>query len=994
MHLQTLALSLILVGVSAPAVAQQLIKDFNTTPISAADSDATPVATLGSGDVLVVAMVPQFGEELWVTDGTAAGTQLLSDINPGYQGSDPAEFVSLPSGDVLFVATTPSSGRELWRTDGTAAGTVLVKDVLPGASGSGPAELTAVGSFVAFFADDGVHGIEPWRTDGTAGGTTMIADVNVTGGISNGTARIATLSATEFVFTALFQQWRMFKSDGTAGGTTFVKTFAQTGNGPSDFCELGGKVVFEANTLTITGTSRWVSDGTFAGTVPLGLPGIGANQVAGGLAYFCSGPSYNQLWRTDGTIGGTYSVTTISSGSPGSARPDFLGAVGNLVVFTAHDGSGSIFDRKLFASDGTAAGTVNIGSPSTSNYYGSNTASLVAGQLYFEAVDNGLYGVWCSDGTVAGTKFIDNGRGQSFLAASNAIVFGGTDYSAGYELLVTDGSAAGTGVLVDLNNNTGATAPAATLRFPATFRDQVVISADDGVSGEELWLTDGTVAGTHRITDIGPGATGIDVRHVASTDAFLFFSVNQPAPSDPWISDGTLAGLQQLPMSAQYPGFVTGSATAFGDKVVFTAYTTAESGEPWISDGTLAGTHAIANLEPGAATSGQAFYYHWNGRMFFIHYTDANGWEPWTTDGTASGTYQLQETSPGSAGNGQFVAQGVGDLVFFLGPDTQHQLWVTDGTSAGTLRLSLPGYASSGPRFLTPVGDRLAYVRVVGTGTQLAVSDGTLAGTQDLPLTNVTLLAPIDGEIALVIIDDGVSSTAWTTDGTAAGTQMMGPMSISGSGGSSYRPAWNPSDDKLVLEVDDPVVGRELFVTDGTVAGTHLLFDLAPEHANPGGVMRVGQQVVFVGSDGIHGTELHAFDLSLLEDEAVSVIGTGCPGTGAVVPQLAIDGEADASNPAGFDLVVSDTLPATPVVLAFASAVGAQPFSGCTLWTAGAGIFAFGASDLTGSATFAVSTQPALFGQQFVAQAFPIDPAGPILGLASATAGLEFVIGP
>ncbi|WP_445300538.1 ELWxxDGT repeat protein [Microcoleus sp. BROC3] len=33
-----------------------------------------------------------------------------------------------------------TNGNELWKSDGTAAGTVLVKDLNPGASSSGPSE--------------------------------------------------------------------------------------------------------------------------------------------------------------------------------------------------------------------------------------------------------------------------------------------------------------------------------------------------------------------------------------------------------------------------------------------------------------------------------------------------------------------------------------------------------------------------------------------------------------------------------------------------------------------------------------------------------------------------------------------------------------------------------------------------------------------------------------------------------------------------------------
>src|SRR5215472_9379010 len=72
-----------------------------------------------------------YGNELWVTDGTTAGTSMLLDINPGYASSNPSDIVSLGNGKALFSASNGTTGYELWITDGTAAGTYMVKDINP-----------------------------------------------------------------------------------------------------------------------------------------------------------------------------------------------------------------------------------------------------------------------------------------------------------------------------------------------------------------------------------------------------------------------------------------------------------------------------------------------------------------------------------------------------------------------------------------------------------------------------------------------------------------------------------------------------------------------------------------------------------------------------------------------------------------------------------------------------------------------------------------------
>ena len=59
---------------------------------------------------------------------------------------------------------------ELWVTDGTAAGTRSVASL----GAASISNLTTIGSRVFFSIDDGVHGQELWTSDGTAAGTVMV----------------------------------------------------------------------------------------------------------------------------------------------------------------------------------------------------------------------------------------------------------------------------------------------------------------------------------------------------------------------------------------------------------------------------------------------------------------------------------------------------------------------------------------------------------------------------------------------------------------------------------------------------------------------------------------------------------------------------------------------------------------------------------------------------------------------------------------------------
>ena len=139
------------------------------------------------------------GEELWKSDGTAAGTGLVADLNAGANGSTPRNLTVSSDGNTLyFTANDGSHGIELWRTDGTAA--ALVADVAPGFAGSSPSDLTPFGSGLLFSAYKPGSGVELWRTDGTAAGTAMVADI-AAGPYSSLPANL-TVVGTEAFFTA------------------------------------------------------------------------------------------------------------------------------------------------------------------------------------------------------------------------------------------------------------------------------------------------------------------------------------------------------------------------------------------------------------------------------------------------------------------------------------------------------------------------------------------------------------------------------------------------------------------------------------------------------------------------------------------------------------------------------------------------------------------------------------------------------------------------
>ncbi|MDR0810839.1 MAG: hypothetical protein LBN23_00975, partial [Paludibacter sp.] len=130
----------------------------------------------------------------------------------------------------FFAATDATNGEELWVTDGTAAGTKLVKDINPGAAGSNIQWLTRFNDKVVFGADNGTAGVELWISDGTAAGTFMVKDIHDFA--SSEPRGFTQVNETQFIFGAKDfdsenyssrgAQWWLYVSDGTAAGTQLI----------------------------------------------------------------------------------------------------------------------------------------------------------------------------------------------------------------------------------------------------------------------------------------------------------------------------------------------------------------------------------------------------------------------------------------------------------------------------------------------------------------------------------------------------------------------------------------------------------------------------------------------------------------------------------------------------------------------------------------------------------------------------------------------------
>ena len=105
--------------------------------------------------------------------------ELLSDINPGSSSgwTNGAYVVGNINGKLVFVANDGVHGSELWITDGTAQGTQMIKDCNPGPGSSGAIGSIKFNGVLLLAFSDGMLGGELWQTDGTVNGTFLIKDI-------------------------------------------------------------------------------------------------------------------------------------------------------------------------------------------------------------------------------------------------------------------------------------------------------------------------------------------------------------------------------------------------------------------------------------------------------------------------------------------------------------------------------------------------------------------------------------------------------------------------------------------------------------------------------------------------------------------------------------------------------------------------------------------------------------------------------------------------
>jgi ELWxxDGT repeat protein len=370
--------------------------------------------------------------------------------------------------------------------------------------------------------------------------------------------------------------------------------------------------------------------------------------------------------------------------------------------------------------------------------------------------------------------------------------------------------------------------------------------------------------------------------------ALSYFAENNSGNEQLWITDGTVAGSHVVKVFA---GATIFGLTMIGGRVYFAVDDGVHGAELWSSDGTAAGTVLVQDINPGPAGSGPELLINDNGELFFAAADAAHGTELWQSNGTSTGTMLVKDIAPGPTGGFfPFPEAVVNGTVFFAATDGVNgaELWKSDGTAAGTTLVKdiNPGGTGSFPQDLINVNGKLFFAATDAThGTELWTSDGTNAGTQlvkdirpgAVGSVNVGAgLANVNGTVFFSANDGINGSELWKSDGTAAGTVMVANINP---GGSSTPNSFTNVNGTLFFFADDGVHGQELWKSDGTAAGTVLVKDIDPGGGAivpvVGNTVNINGTLFFDATDGVNGPQLWKSDGTAAGTALVKIITPG-----------------------------------------------------------------------------------------------------------------------
>ena len=415
-------------AILATAVAGALIT--TSIPASAADFLEAYHSPVVAGDSVIFAgYAPGKGVELFTTDGTAAGTVLVKDLYPGAKSSMPfgtpmeeTRITFTPIDDKTYFFAKDATGVQLWVTDGTSAGTTKLTS---GTQGSISAARGAAFNGEFYFASNSrTTGVELWKSDGTLAGTTFVRDF-----APQLTAEGKQISSYPTSFHVngdrLYFLTTQKGGDNILNSTTDGTTFTQVinlghavnhgvGIVRGDATELDGDFVFRNDSYIYS------TDGT---TATKRYPYVASTMFTEMVAFDGS------IFTTNYTSGG-YQLARLTGSTLtnlGVANVQSISVAQGKLWYVTYDAPSKT--PTLWTLETATSTPVNLG---PIGKWGSQFADFTlverGDSVYFWS----YLGLWESDGTPTGTRLaVDFGFGRGLVTGMDVVLYGDTFILAG-----------------------------------------------------------------------------------------------------------------------------------------------------------------------------------------------------------------------------------------------------------------------------------------------------------------------------------------------------------------------------------------------------------------------------------------------------------------------------------------------------------------------------------------------------------------------------------
>jgi len=899
----------------------------------------------------------RYGNELWVTDGTADGTFMVKDINPfkapSTESSDPGPFAVF-SNRLYFGARHNTYGRELWVTDGSGTGTVMLADMSPGIVGTGPDQFVEMNGYLWFL----VSKLALWRTDGTATGTVMRLELPPAGSIAMDKLA-ASGSRLYFEHNNGVNGWELWTTDGTETGTLMLADINPgiASANPTWLTPFSNKLYFAANSPA-TGVELWMTDGTTSGTKLVRDFWPGANSslprnftIHNGRLWFGATTTERgeELWSLEGSnnlvrqeaeiavVNGVNALngnTAWSTGNPTS----LLSNAGHLYL-QARDGIGRYGAELHAINDGmsalirdTAPMLLDRSTPSYKGpdhgYPGNLTRSV--SNIFFRSYDS-LYGnqLFVTDGTATGTRRL-GGRVRTrslpeTVLWSNRPLFMAL---AGRENRWVDSNGQQLNAY-SFTLPTGVTAPSN------------AVASSNGIAfmAQERDENGYPFHGVYAVP--APGASPVKLarlyeiwRLFKTGSGWVFTGLDTNFVNRMFCSDGTPGGTRVITniTSIYGKGFPTFTLD-IGGSTIFNM-SSVNFGEVWVSNGTTNGTRRVFKSGTSEHLRDGRMFTANGSRLGFFAYAQDGVTRFWTmtnilADALAGpelgyyGGYPVADVMPKVLGD-RWVFPGISAY-------TNFPLWITDGTVTGTVGFgSAPSTSYPGgrlvdaPRRLFVHGSNVIFAAGYGfDGEELFASDCTAGGTRYLgnlyklssaganPGSSPRQFTQLGSWVLFTAADKNRGEELWRTDGTEDGTIFIKDI-FPGIPSSEISDMTNVGN-RVYFTARTESGGRELWSTDGTAQGTLPVEDLMPGagSSDPKALQSLSSNLLYFALDGSedHSLRAIAFTNQPLTPYQQWLAGFSLPGGFSNEPWQ--DGDGDEwSNEMEY---LFDTDPANPL---------------------------------------------------------------------------------